>query len=319
LVQARDGNIESTALADAIVETYHQDPPAVVLFDPLVSFGASEGMVNDNEQGIVTAARRIVRGLDCCVRYVHHTGKANARDGTLDQYSGRNGSALPDGSRMTTVMQRWTPEATLGLTPPPACTPTPGSSITVMARAKLSHAPPDLPLIWIRRTGFGFEHFLPPPPVSAEQNRQAQADQLERYLCSQLEAERRHTQKTLEDLSRDLEMTRQELRAAVAELRVSGRLVDADLPPGERRGQRRTYLHPVAYRAEGGGELGPDEPVPAAPNAQAAKRAATYRDETSAASLPPRPSPYPWQRAEDVRRDSGELATWEENREEDAA
>jgi hypothetical protein len=129
------------------VERYQADPPAVVAFDPLVSFGASEGMVNDNENGIVTAARRIVRGLHCCVRVIHHTGKGNARGGTLDQYSGRGGSALPDGSRMTTVLQAWSPEDGSGLHPPPGCRAGPEASITVMNRAKLSYAPPNLPRI----------------------------------------------------------------------------------------------------------------------------------------------------------------------------
>ena len=95
LVRAADGNVILTGLADAIAAAYQADPPAVVLFDPMVSFGASEGLVNDNEQGVITAARRIVKGLDCCVRVVHHTGKGNARERTLDQYSGRGGSALP--------------------------------------------------------------------------------------------------------------------------------------------------------------------------------------------------------------------------------
>jgi hypothetical protein len=38
------------------------------------------------------------------VDVVHHTGKANARNMAMDQYAGRNGSALPDGSRMVAVM-----------------------------------------------------------------------------------------------------------------------------------------------------------------------------------------------------------------------
>jgi hypothetical protein len=86
LCSVRDGNIVLTSLADQIIEAYKDDPPILIVFDPLVSFGATESAVNDNEQALVTAARRIVRELGCCVRYVHHTGKANARDRTLDQY-----------------------------------------------------------------------------------------------------------------------------------------------------------------------------------------------------------------------------------------
>jgi hypothetical protein len=34
----------------------------------MTSFGASEQMVNDNENGLLLAARRIARSLNCCVR-----------------------------------------------------------------------------------------------------------------------------------------------------------------------------------------------------------------------------------------------------------
>lgn len=84
-----------TRLADDLGRAYRDDRPAVVTFDPVVSFGASENAVNDNEQALITSARRIVRTLDYCVRFVHHTGKANTRAATLDQYSsGRGGIGI---------------------------------------------------------------------------------------------------------------------------------------------------------------------------------------------------------------------------------
>ncbi|WP_295450604.1 DnaB-like helicase N-terminal domain-containing protein [uncultured Thiodictyon sp.] len=245
LIRAEDGNIVLTALADRIVRAYRDDPPVVVNFDPLVSFGASEAMVNDNEQGIITAARRMVKGLNCCVRVIHHTGKMNAREATLDQYSGRGGSALPDGTRMTTVLQRWNPDDTAGPRPPMGCHPGTNSSITIMARAKLSYAPPNLPRIWIKRTGFCFEHFteLPPDPPEVLQIRQA--NQLERFLRSELDQGRRYTLRDLEEKKGIISMTRAEIRVAVAELRVSGRIVDDALPRDQCQGSRKTYLCPV--------------------------------------------------------------------------
>ena len=79
--------------------------PDRFIFDPLMSFSAGESRVNDAEQAIVEAARYILRRFPgCAVDVVHHTGKANARLSTTDQYSGRNGSALPDGSRMVAVL-----------------------------------------------------------------------------------------------------------------------------------------------------------------------------------------------------------------------
>ncbi|MEA3644329.1 MAG: AAA family ATPase, partial [Lamprobacter sp.] len=160
LAQLIQGNVVLTRLADDLGRAYRDDRPAVVIFDPLVSFGASENAVNDNEQALITSARRIVRTLDCCVRFVHHTGKANARAATLDQYSGRGGSALADGSRMTTVLQAWNPNDDGHLRPPSGCKPDPESSLTILARAKLSDAPPNLPELWIKRRGYAFESFV---------------------------------------------------------------------------------------------------------------------------------------------------------------
>ena len=89
LVCSTDGNIIITELADQIIEASRDQGLVLVQFDPLVSFGADEGRVNTNENALVEAARRIRNGLDVCVRLIHHTGQAAARDGALDQYTGR--------------------------------------------------------------------------------------------------------------------------------------------------------------------------------------------------------------------------------------
>jgi RecA-family ATPase len=41
---------------------------------------------------------------NCCVRYIHHSGKQNGRDKATDQYAGRGGSAFADGCRMVHVL-----------------------------------------------------------------------------------------------------------------------------------------------------------------------------------------------------------------------
>jgi len=58
--------------------------PSLVVIDPMVSFGVGESRINDAEQGMIDAARRIRNTVRCAVLYVHHTGKANAREETLD-------------------------------------------------------------------------------------------------------------------------------------------------------------------------------------------------------------------------------------------
>ena len=232
LIRVSEGNITLTPLADEIVATYRDDPPAVVVFDPLVSFGASENMVNDNEQGIILAARRIVKGLDCCVSLIHHTGVMNARTGAPDQYAGRGGSALADGTRMTSVLQKWAPEGKDNRQPPAGCIQGSDVGISILARPKLSYAPPNLPLIWIRREGFAFEYFYEAPPQAPEVIRAAQADQLERFIASQLglDPPRRYSPRSLEAIADTINLTRSQVRVAVEELRVSGRIVDSPLP-----------------------------------------------------------------------------------------
>lgn len=245
LIRVNDGNIALTQLADDIVRRYRDDPPAVVVFDPLISFGASEQSVNDNEQGLITAARRIIKGLECCVRLVHHTGKAGARAIEPDQYSGRGGSALADGARMVAVLQRWNDDqpAASSIYPPPLCHPSKDASIVILHRLKMSYSPPDLPRIWIKRTGFAFESFIEPPPPSKEQMADAQADQLERFIISELKAGRRW-QKTQLEACRDLNLKRDAIRSALTRLMVAGRIIQAELPRGERKGARQRYLSP---------------------------------------------------------------------------
>jgi RecA-family ATPase len=90
---------------DALIKHVLPANPDRIIFDPLVSFTVGESRVNEAEQGVVEAARYIMRKIpNIAVDVVHHTGKANARNMAMDQYAGRNGSALPDGSRMVAVM-----------------------------------------------------------------------------------------------------------------------------------------------------------------------------------------------------------------------
>lgn len=282
LIECDGGNIVLSALADNIIEAYRADPPAICVFDPLVSFGASEGMVNDNEQALVTAARRIVRALDCCVRLVTHTGKAAAREKIGDQYAGRGGSALADGARMVSVMHPWDANDPGKLRPPPACAVTKDASITVMARPKLSYAPPNLPFIWIRRTGHTFESFTD-FQVSEEQKKSANADQVLRFVESQLKQDRKHSKNTLE--SSIPNMSRNDFRAALTELVVSNRIVELDLPAAERKGGRKTYFSPARF-----GEVSQVANM-TSPNELPANLAAAYRERNGGEVEPPI-SPY---------------------------
>jgi regulatory protein RepA len=223
---------------DDIIEQARSLAPVLVNIDPAVSFGVGEARVNDAEQALVDVARRVRRELNCCVRYVHHVGKVNARDKVLDQYAGRGGSTLPDGARMVAVLQplnadEWTKAA--------GSTLHPGETGMILARPKLSYRPP-APDLLISRNGYQFACVVREVKSKAQELESACAQVL-RVLEHDLTLDRRHTQNSLQAL--DLGRTRAEIRDAVAMLLAQGRIEQADVPGNPARGSR-AYLRPVA-------------------------------------------------------------------------
>jgi RecA-family ATPase len=147
--------------------------PDRVVFDPLVSFTFGESHVNEAEQAVVEAARYLMRKMPgTAVDIVHHTGKSNGRLGTLDQYSGRNGSALPDGCRMVAVMVGCTAETILEET---GYILDPAETGLRIRYAKMSYGRPPEDLFLIRR-GFAFKSITRLGPGTRAMLRQDQKD-----------------------------------------------------------------------------------------------------------------------------------------------
>lgn len=289
LISMDDGNIVLAPVVDEIIARFQDAPPVLVTFDPIVSFGVGESRVNDNEQALVMAARRIRNGLGCAVRLIHHTGKANAREKSLDQYTARGGSALPDGSRMVSVLQSWTPKDN-AYRPPQGCNPEPGSSITILARPKLSYSKPNLPLIWIKRSGWAFEHFVEAYIPDEELDR-ARLDQVERFLASEERAGVFHSRTSLDGKHKVVGLTRHELRDAIAQLVAAGRVFEKKLPTELRQGGRKTYLAINENSAGFGGVEKTHKPTP--PNSQNSTTPPPYRDKSGGGVAPPGLSPFP--------------------------
>ncbi len=224
---------------DQIIAGCGQLRPVMIVIDPAVSFGVGESRVNDAEQGLVEAARKLRRALNCCVRYVHHSGKQNARERTVDQYSGRGGSSFADGARMVAVLQNMTADEWLEATGQEL---EDGDTGLRLARPKISYAPPAGD-IFIRRSGYEFQR------VNSASNGmaallEANASMLWRLLESELKEGRRHSKNSLESVC---ELRRAELRKSVSWLEASGRIEDRAIPnrAGGRGGNYR-YLHPIA-------------------------------------------------------------------------
>jgi hypothetical protein len=226
------------ANVDALTELAREIDPVLIVIDPAVSFGVGESRVNDSEQGLVEAARRLRNALNCAVLYIHHSGKQNAREGTLDQYSGRGGSAFADGARMVLVLQPLDANDFKAATGQHLSD---GETGLILARPKLSYCPPQPP-IYIKRKAFAFEH-VAPLPSSKGAKLDAAADQLWQLLVDELAAGRRHSKATLEQVAGET-MKRAEIRGALARLEASGRIEYRDDTGTRKHGPQR-YIHPL--------------------------------------------------------------------------
>jgi RecA-family ATPase len=230
--------IVPSSRANTLIGTLKVIDPVMVFIDPLVSFGVGESRVNDAEQGMIEVGRRIVKQVGCGVIFVHHTGKANARESTLDQYSGRGGSALADGSRMVFVLQPLSPDKWTEATGDVLME---GETALVFASPKLTWCPPQ-PHIYIKRNGFTFIHF---DHSGGEEGAQAvierNAAKILQFLREGWPKDERHTAKTLE--ATKVVKPRDALRQAVEHLVVQGKVVEEPLNIGH--GRPKKLLRPV--------------------------------------------------------------------------
>lgn len=237
--------VTPSPMCDLLIAGMRDLRPVLVAFDPAVSFGVGENRVNDAEQGLIEAARRIRNALGCAVQYIHHSGKMNARNGTVDQYAGRGGSAFADGSRMVAVAASMTADDFLAETGQALAD---DETALRLALPKLSFCRQQPDLI-LRRAGYRFVAV----PLSADGKtalRDATAEMLHRFLVSELEHGRRYSKAALEAERSDI--ARVDLRRALAWLETTGRVEQRRID-GVQRGAKN-YLHPVLASPNASGE-----------------------------------------------------------------
>lgn len=222
---------------DEIIDACRANPPVLVVFDPAISFGVGERRVNDAEQALVEAGRRIREALGCAVKFIHHSGQASAREKLTDQYAGRGGTAFADGCRMVHVLQSLSPDEFRTAT---GRTLDDGETGLILARPKLSYCPPQPPLYLVRR-GYLFRA-VEPDARDPGAEREAIANQVWQFLDEELRADRRHSANTLDQQTKTMNLKREEIRRAIADLHASGRIEERSLPPSQHG--RRAYLHP---------------------------------------------------------------------------
>lgn len=230
--------------------------PVAVVLDPLASFSVGEARVNDSEQALIEATRRIRNACGCNVTLVHHVGKANAREGAVDQYAFRGGSALADGARMVHILTRLSPHEWLKATGTELAE---GEDGLRLALAKGTYAMRQADLFILRR-GFVFRHIAPSQPVTnADALRDASVLDV---LRADVAAGRYPTLRTIE--GRVPGLSRAAVRAAIDRLLYEGQVERAAIPHKVGRGGAREYLSPRGSTAPPTKQP-PSAPVIAAP------------------------------------------------------
>ncbi len=232
--------VTNSQRVEEIIEAIKPLNPSLLVIDPAVSFGVGESRVNDAEQGLIQAARRIRDSVGCCVRLVHHTGKQNAREKTTDQYSGRGGSAMADGARMVAVLQRMNADEWFQNTGEPLPDNATG---LLLALPKMSYAPAQRN-IFIERIDFKYRH-VEPTVLTAEDKRAVIDSQVIEFLHSEEMQGRYHSKSSLEKCEA-LGVTRKETRDAIERLEVAGCIVMTK-KQGTGQGQ---YIKLVNYSPE---------------------------------------------------------------------
>lgn len=225
---------------------------------------------------------------------------------------------------MMTILQPWKPDQSPGGPTPPATLATSArSSITILARAKLSYCEPQ-PLLWVARDGWNFNYAIDVKPTQDEARR-AKREQVLTFLAAQLKEGRRYSLTSLESVAGIMSLTRNELRTAVSELKVSGALLDAVLPRDEQQGRKQTYLCPAGRLPEAAKPAADDGGIEAQNDPQAPPippppiNPPPYRKRETAELKPPLSFPLSWnppsntaELAELAECPHGELPDWVE-------
>jgi len=94
-----NGDLALNSTTQDLIDAYKDVGLSMVVLDPLQGFNPGDRFVNDGMQLLITAARRICKGLNSFTLLVHHMNKVQAQAGDVMQHGGRGGTALGDGSR----------------------------------------------------------------------------------------------------------------------------------------------------------------------------------------------------------------------------
>ncbi|VVO88112.1 hypothetical protein PS903_02136 [Pseudomonas fluorescens] len=247
------GNIVMTSYVDDLCRLYAGEGLVICNIDPLVYFSPGERLVNDSESAMCQVGKRLSRELNCHVRFIAHTSKAVARDAITDQYAGRGGAALADGSRQFMQIavgphKDW--PVPMGASPLVLL----GYEALRIHFHKVSYAVKPRAPIWLLRSGWGFTEF---DGARSDEKLARQGDmaRLCGYLASKEEEGIHYSKSSLENANGSLGLTVKRIRELVNEGVQNGELIYLDLPTEKQHAKLKQYLAPGVAREDSSEEF----------------------------------------------------------------
>ncbi|MBS0375321.1 MAG: PriCT-2 domain-containing protein [Proteobacteria bacterium] len=254
----RSGAVHPGALMSGIVDAYKDAGLATVILDPTSLLGPGETFGNDGAAALLRISRYLSRELRAAVRLIHHVSQEVARNKLMDQYAARGGTAFVDNSRFQhqlivleerkLVVSGW---GTFRVPDRASDAAIAKGRVLGILVHKLSYAERDRVPIFVLRDGFEFTYLEALGGDMSVEEHEAEtakdAATIHAFLVRKTDQGHFITANSLvSDYLDEVGLTRIRAQKAIAEARRIGAVVETDLPPDQRRGQRKTYLKPTS-------------------------------------------------------------------------
>lgn len=274
----KEGNLSRTPVYDLLMQLIAPLNPVYVTFDPAVLFGAGERYSNDGDAFLAAMLHDTALAMGACVQLVDHVAKVIVREGIVDQYAARGGSAKTDNARLARQLTSVTDKDANGRDTllPTGVTPEDIKTHRLLRlhTTKSNYAPIGEPL-WLLRHKFWIE-YLPTPTADevrarrhTEQEERTVADveclvaHIRQQLSLGVKLSTRDLDTTRPLLPDDKTMPRWRTRLALQKAMIEGQLGYRKFPKEERHAKRKEFIAPAEYP--------PDPPEPPEEDAQAAQ------------------------------------------------
>jgi hypothetical protein len=257
------GGFHRAAVYDLLLELLTPLAPVYVTLDPAVLFSPGERYGNDGDAFLAAMLHESAQSIGACIQVIDHVSQAVARNGIIDQYAARGGTAKTDNARLARQLVRVRPDDSDIVLPLQATPQDLAEGRLLQLHTTKNNFAPKPPVTWLRRHRYWIEQLRAP---SAEELAATGHREREETLLADVGIVVDHvraqlaigdgirlTKRALEAASLRVNdgaaMPRQRVREAVGHAIAKGRLIWRPLPTSECHGGRKAYLAPAEATA----------------------------------------------------------------------